>query len=139
MSDELLSPLHRKLLKRLVGKYGSGLIAREAMKIRATPRSGPPRTNMWDDVQWIEERADELGRGYGAVKRATTERFMMVTPHSKHTAVALSSIYKAHQERARPVVENGAPASRCPDANSSPLLSGTPAYNSRRNCGPRPR
>ena len=94
MSDDLLSPLHRKLLKRLVGKYGSGLIAREAMKIRATPRSGPPRTNMWDDVQWIEERADELGRGYGAVKRATTERFMMVIPHSKHTAVALSRFTK---------------------------------------------
>ncbi|MFD0987807.1 hypothetical protein [Methyloligella solikamskensis] len=93
-----LSPRDKRELARLIGKYGREFVVKVAQKIRY-PRRGSPGwgASKWDDVEWIEARADELrneGVALGALKKATTERFLMITPQLKQTAENLKRFEK---------------------------------------------
>lgn len=88
---EALSPADAAKLARLVAKYGRRLVVSATQKIRPTRRSGHPfnddkRAEMWEHIEWIDQRADNYrseGKRHGAVKRAETDRFLMVTPRDK--------------------------------------------------------
>ena len=93
---------HRKALAALVARYGRRAVVEAAGTLRPTRRPGRRRDDerrgeLWDHVEWIEERVDDLrsdGRSYGALKKATTERFLMVTPRAKQSDETLRKFEK---------------------------------------------
>ena len=92
----------RRDLARLLAKYGRRVVVAEAGSMRPSRRAGRPRDDaeraeLWDHVEWIEERADELrrdGHSYGAVRKATAERFVRVTPRGHQTDAELAKFAK---------------------------------------------
>ena len=93
-----LSPADAAKLARLVAKYGPRAVISAVGRVRYPKRAGRPRTgDKWLDIEWIEERADELrrqGHGHGALKRATAERFAKITLREKQTEPELGKFEK---------------------------------------------
>jgi hypothetical protein len=100
-----MSPSDKTKLARLVERYGRDLVTAtvdQIPKLRRKRRPGRPRSgDKWEHVEWIECRAGDLGGGYGAIKQATVERFLMVTPREKHNNAAEVGKFEKYIKNAR--------------------------------------
>lgn len=88
----------RGYLAHLLAEYGRPAVIEAAKTAPRARRRGYQRRDdeaqaaLLDDIEWIERRADtykNLGQAHGAIKRAVTDRFLMITPKGKQSDTAL--------------------------------------------------